>query len=74
MKTQEWISVKDKLPEAKGSVLVFINGDKTLEEVNDGSGWGVRLGFIDDVGLCCNGYYKQTITHWMPLPEPPSHK
>jgi hypothetical protein len=57
---QEWISVKDRLPEEGGSYLVFSSKSKTVFTAHywQGDRWANRA----------NG---QFITHWMPLPQPP---
>ena len=60
---QEWISVKDRLPETGERVLVCIGA--------------VFEAFIDDGGKW-QRYYSAPLnevlgepTHWMPLPQPP---
>ena len=60
---QEWISVKDRLPEAGQRVLVCIGA--------------VFEAFIDDDGKW-QRYYSAPLnevlgepTHWMPMPQPP---
>jgi hypothetical protein len=63
----EWISVKERLPEVDGRVIVHApSADPRHPLINfawyDPSGFGWSLFphcFID------------SITHWMPLPEPP---
>jgi hypothetical protein len=60
----EWISVKDRLPEKKGTFLVCTKNDfyctKNIAKAR-----------------FCNGEWHGTggvwsnVTHWMPLPEPP---
>lgn len=65
--TQKWISVKDRLPEDRHSVLVYCPHNKCIytayyDDFNDewyyfGCGGGIEV------------YY--TVSHWMPLPEPP---
>jgi len=57
----EWISVADRLPE--GRVLVACNGGNMIGvgKYKSSEGWSLYTG----VG---------TITHWMPLPEPPALK
>ena len=52
----KWISVKDRLPEKTGLVLGY------------DIGFGVLLVYYE-VGVIRSGW--QSITHWMPLPEPP---
>lgn len=57
---QEWISVKDRLPEEKVKVLVVlgsnIRGKRICIDQRISGNWR---------GLGC------LVTHWMPLPEPP---
>lgn len=59
-KKSNWISVKDKLPEPFATVLAYsINGRM------------YTVGYIDKlVGFMT----RDTVTHWMPLPEPPKEK
>lgn len=58
---QEWISVKDRLPEEYTRVLTYSHAD------------GVMIGGMD----CDGEFYfpycllPDEPTHWMPLPEPP---
>lgn len=60
---QEWISVKDRLPEnVKEGLLIALRwGAVDIGWCEDG-----RLGseFVDE-------YEDGEVTHWMPLPEPP---
>ena len=57
---QEWISVKDRLPEP-GERVIVARGEKVEQGVY----------------LAVNGWWKvygtntKSVTHWMPLPEPP---
>lgn len=57
-----WIDVKNELPEKDGDYLIF-NTDGAVwiywydEEYKE---------WYDD-----NGYQTESVTHWMPLPEPP---
>lgn len=61
---QEWISVKDRLPENDTRVLVYLNIEKldaytyTIFDTD-------RM--LDGKWIRWNTY----ITHWMPLPQPP---
>ena len=73
---QEWISVKDRLPETDGIYIVCdcrLNGNQWIH--TDGfrkasSSWCELHGmYYDDV----YGRYSEQdkFTHWMPLPNPP---
>jgi hypothetical protein len=61
---QEWISVKDRLPEKKGTFLVCTKNDfyctKNIAKVR----------FYDGEWHGTGGIWSN-VTHWMPLPEPP---
>jgi hypothetical protein len=58
---QEWISVKDRLPEKWQNVLVVrTDGAFRFDFVGSLDVW------YDDVNFV--GY---PVTHWMPLPQPP---
>jgi len=68
----EWIRVTDSLPSQKGVFLVY-----TAESYNDFHGFFVVFWcgehFNDWPPNCgCTGI--STITHWMPLPNPPGVK
>ena len=63
----EWISVEERLPEENGEYLVYTK-----------YGWfdveRFKLWDDDDTD---GGYwweYEGIVTHWMPLPEPPTEK
>lgn len=60
---QEWISVKDRLPEnVKEGLLIALRwGAVDIGWCEDGR-WGSE--FIDE-------YEDGEVTHWMPLPKPP---
>lgn len=73
MKTNNnWVSIKDKLPERDKKVLVFITSNDLNKEWSD-----IRIDAIHTrkgkkywshfSGLITN----VVITHWMPLPSPP---
>lgn len=67
-----WISVKDRLPNKEGDYLVCITDylGKTRIEVEMLVEWANCfnwLGYMSTHWKDCN-----TITHWMPLPEPPT--
>ena len=62
---QEWISVKDRLPEEKVNCIVHY---KHAYCDNDDY-WAIGICFYDGEKFQINPAYK--VTHWMPLPEPP---
>ena len=62
---QEWISVKDRLPEEKSNYIVHY---KHAYCNNDGY-WAIGSCFYDGSKFQMDWAY--TVTHWMPLPEPP---
>ena len=73
---QEWISVKDRLPETDGIYIVCdcrLNGNQWIHTAGfrkASSSWCELHGmYYDDV----YGRYSEQdkITHWMPLPQPP---
>lgn len=56
-----WISVKDKLPEDDEYVLIYHNGSKAIK-----ISW--YSSFNEKWMMDYNNIH---ITHWQPLPEPP---
>ncbi len=66
---QEWISVKDRLPENRDDVLVCRTWWNETRNPH--------IGWYNDVAqewqiLDSDGYYPcGKVTYWMPLPEPP---
>ena len=65
-RVQEWISVKDGLPEPYVSVLVNMPGEKPFRTV--------REGFISNDGIWQSAMIRREpgeVTHWKPLPQPP---
>ena len=63
---QEWISVKDRLPEAGGYVVCIAKSNPFSRFMPmvariEKNGW---------VNPITEGYISE-VTHWMPLPEPP---
>ena len=66
----EWISVNDRLPEPETSVLVAFD---------DGEVWCLWQNWTNCEPDDCPLYYSidpytgeyHTVTHWMPMPEPP---
>ena len=62
---QEWISVKDRLPEEKVNCIVYY---KHAYCDNDDY-WAIGTCFYD--GEKFQVYLAYKVTHWMPLPEKP---
>lgn len=69
---QEWISVKDRLPDQSGEVLVIVSGNPQknitlncayeLAEYDPYGGWIMEM---------WPEWEDAVVTHWMPLPLPP---
>jgi len=72
----EWISVEDRLPEEHDIVDVYCSDGRNTEiEFYDGGFYGPEQDFsVDDCGYGClsNTDLINDVTHWMPLPEPPT--
>ena len=62
---QEWISVKDRLPEESGMYIVTAN-DGHAQRVSFVQ-WQKKNRMWNLTGA--RSYWR--VTHWMPLPEPP---
>lgn len=63
---QEWIPVKDRLPEVRVPVLTY------------GRKGAIGIGFVQPTSVVADGkvyfyarYGDSLPTHWMPLPQPP---
>ena len=78
----EWISVKDRLPEEDGSYLVTTNsfGDRQSVKLRWFAKDGENVDAHDLAGqkdvwylydIECGYVSIDSVTHWMPLPEPP---
>ena len=62
---QEWISVKDRLPEPFVPVLVQMPGEEPFPTV--------REGFISNDGIWQSAMFRREpgeVTHWQPMPQP----
>lgn len=61
----DWISVKDRLPEIYERVIYYVPG------------WGIYYGnrqeddTWDAPDVFGPPWLSESVTHWMPLPEPP---
>ena len=62
---QEWISVKDRLPEAWKQVLIYSQYDFCEAAVYIGVPGKWRVTWNHDM------LDADSVTHWMPLPRPP---
>ena len=58
----EWISVKDRLPKDLEDCLCI--SEKNYITIDNSGQYGTAENWYDDQG--------DKITHWMPLPPPPS--
>jgi hypothetical protein len=67
----EWISTKDRLPEAGVNVLITSGScDPCVAFVDNGGIWHVSEEMIDSG---CDGcWICEHINYWMPLPDPPN--
>jgi hypothetical protein len=67
----KWISVKDRLPEFDIHVLAHDTQRSYIcfrrEEIEYNEHWGI----CEDCDCSCQGC-TGAITHWMPLPDPPT--
>ena len=65
---QEWISVKDRLPEEEERVLIY-----TKTNITNYGTYTKRYGAYRKEGFICqDGFmWLNTASHWMPLPQPP---
>lgn len=74
VKMQGWISVKDRLPKSIiNKVLVWLEHDDLVGYIGFGhyekyKGQEIWFDLEHSEAFSVRGY---TVTHWMPLPEPP---
>ena len=62
----KWISVKDRLPEESGKVLVYCK-DGYMTDVN----YSAKHQQFNNYDVCAKQNEVWDVTHWMPLPTPP---
>ena len=68
---QEWISVKDRLPEYNTKCLVYIPESFYYPKIIVAYYSSTKNIWIGAEGSI---YYNHRPTHWMPLPSPPTEK
>lgn len=72
LKERQWVSVKDRLPEESGWVMVCNKGYGYVSVVHYSSKWCEFNNFDCLLPQSEERRAKWSdITHWMPLPEPP---
>lgn len=64
MGNNEWISVKDRLPEKRKDVLCFFQDGIMQRSI-------IEISWIDSFQRFMYEEIYGEVTHWMPLPEPP---
>lgn len=65
----KWINVKDKLPNSDNYVLICLHGKFLRTSYYFEDSFGKWFSSTDGIW---DKYYTDAVTHWMPLPEPPS--
>ena len=65
---QQWISVKDRLPDIYQRVLILIRGRIFISSIEEEYGGEYRDGVIR---FWDGDWDWPEVTHWMPLPEAP---
>lgn len=61
-KTNEWVSVAERLPETEGYYLTWVNGFSRP----------IELYFGENKCFATADRSKVNVTHWQPLPTPPN--
>lgn len=61
--SNEWISIKDRLPEPLKDVLCTFNNERYEQKIVD------RTWMFHDGSWLYEEIYGK-VTHWMPIPEP----
>lgn len=70
-KVPQWISVEERLPEFGERVLVC----GRIDDFGDEPEYGIDIAYRYHAGVEHIDFYWDStfdVTHWMPLPEPPS--
>ncbi len=64
-----WISVKDELPEFHKKIVFYVNDQSAAMK---GAFYRNRHKFKSYGKYTEVALYKEDVTHWIPLPEPPT--
>jgi len=64
----DWIDINDRLPENNGRYLCWISHKQSMIETQQPKVKLLRDGIF---GCRVIGGYRECVTHWMLLPEPP---
>lgn len=75
-----WIPCSERMPEQDGEYLVFTEYEDVFKctfDSNEENKWGFEQNYHDPDTLGWAGTTwtaVETVTHWMPLPEPPEEE
>ena len=72
--TNGWISVEDRLPDDKDKVLINCEHGVTLAEYTKFTNGNSMWWAIVAIGTYEDGANAKNVTHWQPLPPPPTTK
>jgi hypothetical protein len=70
----DWISVEDRMPPIDTKVLFMHFYRDEIQWISSGDLLEDGSFFDDKDDDVYNSRYSDTVTHWMPLPEPPEVK
>lgn len=69
----EWIKCSERMPEVGVKVLFFLAGDEPVHGVWGGFSWMQDVSWsVTDNGEYIDNMITSKVTHWMPLPPPPT--
>ena len=74
---QQWIAVKDRLPEVGQDVLVWYHGScctAYLQKVKSVKLQPPQFNNVEMFEWCFGDFEDFDVTHWMPLPTPPKEE
>lgn len=68
----QWISVRDRLPDTDGEYLVYTDHYEIVEYDTELRQFGHTDEYKDELGYNIVEWYEvHNVTHWMPLPNKP---